>query len=131
VKLYVEEAGRTEVLSAVRQAATVATVRISYAEARAAFARYQRDGRITRAALRGMVRDFDRDWGTYTVVEVAESLVRHAGALAERHALRGDDAVQLAAALSLQRADPEVEFAAFDKRLTAAATRERLGLLPE
>jgi len=130
VKLYVDEVGRPEVLSTVGRAAAVATVRISYAEARAAFARHQREGGITRTVLRSIVRDLDRDWGTYNIVEVAEPLVRHAGALAERHALRGYDAVQLAAALTLGRVSREIEFATFDERLEAAAAREGLPVMP-
>lgn len=112
------------------RAGAVATARITYAEARAALARHQREGGITRTILRNIVRDLDRDWGTYNVVEVAEPLVRHAGALAERHALRGYDAVQLAAALTLRRVSREVEFATFDERLGAAAARERLPAIP-
>ncbi len=118
-------------LSAAGRAAAVATVRISYAEARAAFARLQREGGITRTTLRSMVRDLDRDWGAYNVVEVVEPLVRHAGALAERHALRGYDAVQLAAALILRRASRDIEFATFDERLAAAAAREGLPVMPD
>lgn len=117
-------------LSALERAASVATARISYAEARAAFARHQREGNITRPILRSMVRDLDRDWGTYNVVEVTEPLVRHAGALAERHALRGYDAVQLAAALTLRRVSRAIEFATFDERLEAAAAREGLPAMP-
>ena len=117
-------------LSALERAASVATARISYAEARAAFARHQREGNITRPILRSTVRDLDRDWGTYNVVEVTEPLVRHAGALAERHALRGYDAVQLAAALALRRVSRAIEFATFDERLEAAAAREGLPAMP-
>jgi predicted nucleic acid-binding protein len=117
------------VLSAVEQASAVTTVRIAYAEARAAFARLQRDGRVSRGTLRSMVRDLDRDWGSYNVVEVTEPLVRHAGALAERHALRGYDAVHLSAALTVRRAAPEILFAAFDGRLENAAAREGLSVM--
>lgn len=113
------------------RAAAVATARISYAAARAAFARHQREGGITRTTLRSIARDLDRDWGTYNIVEVAEPLVRHAGALAERYALRGYDAVQLAAALALRRMSRTVEFATFDERLGVAAARERLPVMSE
>lgn len=113
-------------MAAVEQADVIATVRISYAEARAAFARLQREGDVTRPVLRHMVRELDRDWAAYDVVEIVEPLVRHAGALAERHALRGYDAVQLAAALSVHRVVAEVQFLSFDIRLTNAAARERL-----
>jgi uncharacterized protein len=125
----VDEVGRPEVLSAVGRASAVATARINYGEARAAFARHQREGGLTRTALRSIVRDLDRDWGTYNIVEVAEPLVRHAGALAERHALRGYDAVQLAAALALRRVSRTVEFTTFDERLRGAAARERLAVM--
>jgi predicted nucleic acid-binding protein len=130
VKLYVDEPGREAVVAAVQRAAAVATVQIGYAEARAALARQAREGGITRAALRTVVRALDGDWGVYNVVEVTHDLVRRAGALAERHALRAYDAVHLAAALDLRQASGDVEFAGFDDRLGAAAAREHLSLTP-
>ena len=128
MKLYIDEPGRPEVLAALARADAVATVRISYVEARAAFARHRRERIIARTTLRAMVRDLDRDWGAYNVVEVVEPLVRHAAALAERHALRGYDAVQLAAALTLRRVLRDVEFATFDEHLEAAAAHEKLSV---
>jgi uncharacterized protein len=126
VKLYVEEEGRTRVLARVEAAEGVATVRITYAEARAALARHHREGAIRRAELRAAVRELEREWPAYSIVEVNEPLVRGAGALAERHALRGYDAIQLAAALEIGRAGGDVEFFTFDARLNRAARRERL-----
>ncbi len=76
--------------------------------------------------LRAVVRKLDQDWSRYGIVEVTESLVRRAGALAERRALRGYDAIQLAAALELRDGGADVEFACFDDRLALAARRERL-----
>jgi predicted nucleic acid-binding protein len=130
VKLYVDEAGRPEVLAALERSTAAATARVSYVEARAAFARQQRDGGVTRTVLRGIVRDLDRDWGAYNVVEVSEPLVRHAGALAERHGLRACDAVHLAAALAIRRVSRQLEFATFDERLGAAGAREGLTAMP-
>jgi len=126
LKLYVEETGRAAVVAEFERAATVATVRISYAEARSALARHRREGRLDTKSLRRSVELLDGDWGTYTVVDVSEPLVRRAGALAERHGLRGYDAVQLAAAAELARAGAEVRFACFDERLQRAARREKL-----
>lgn len=128
VKLYVEEAGTPKVDGHVRRAEAVATALVTYAEARAALARHHREGALSALDLRRAVRELDREWGTYNIVELTDSLVRSAGALAERHALRGDDAVQLAAALDLQAAGGRVEFCAFDGRLTRAARRERLAV---
>jgi len=126
VKLYVEEPGTTEVVALVDRAAAVTTVRVSYAEARAALARHRREGALSRPALRSAVRELDGEWPSYNVVEISEPLVRRAGILAERHALRGYDAVQLSAALEVRRAGGDVEFASFDVRLNGAARRERL-----
>lgn len=126
VKLYVEEAGTSAVVTRVGHADAVATVLITYAEARAALARHRREGGITGPELRRAVRELEREWPTYNVVDLSDALVHAAGALAERHALRGYDAVQLAAALELRAVGGEVEFCAFDDRLNRAARRERL-----
>jgi predicted nucleic acid-binding protein len=128
VKLYVEEPGSAAVTARLDRAEAVATVRVTYAEARAALARHRREGGLTVRSLRRVVRQLDAEWGTYNVVEVSDPVVRRAGALAERHALRGYDAVQLAAALDLRDAGADLEFACFDGRLARAAARERLPL---
>jgi len=126
VKVYVIEWGSAEVKSRIEQSAAVATVLVTYAEARAALSRHQREGGLTRADLRRAVRELDRDWRTYNVIAVSDALVRAAGELAQRHALRGYDAVQLAAVVQLRAAGDAIEFCAFDRRLNRAARRERL-----
>ena len=128
VKLYVEEAGTPVVAERVQRAEAVATALITYAEARAALARHRRERALSAADLRRAVRELDREWGAYNIVDLTDALVRSAGVLAERHALRGYDAVQLAAALDLRAAGGTVEFCAFDTRLNRAARRERLAL---
>lgn len=128
VKLYVEEAGSTGVAARVEHAEAVVTARVTYAEARAAFARQRREGGLTAAALRRLVRELDGEWGAYNIVDVTDPVVRRAGVLAERYALRGHDAVQLAAALNVSAPGVDVEFASFDVRLARAAGRERLRL---
>jgi uncharacterized protein len=130
VKLYVEEAGSATVAARVDQATAVTTVRVTYAEAWAAFARYRREGGLTTAGLRQVLRHLDTEWGAYDVVEVRDPLVRRAGALAQRHALRGYDAIQLAAALEVRGAGADLQFVSFDSRLNRAALRERLRLSP-
>lgn len=126
VKLYVEEEGSGPVAAAVEEAGAVVTARIAYAEARAAFARHRREGGLTTGELRRVVERLDHDWPSYGVVELSDTVVRRAGGLAERRALRGFDALHLAAALELRGAGAEVVFLSFDARLTAAARRERL-----
>jgi len=128
VKLYVDELGSTAVATRVEHAEAVVTARVTYAEARAALARLRREGGLTVAALRRLVRELDLEWGAYSIVDITEPLVRQAGVLAERHALRGYDAIQLAAAVNVNTPGIEVEFASFDVRLARAASRERLPL---
>ena len=130
VKLYVGEAGTEIVATAVDRATALVTVRVAYAEARAAFARHARAKGLGAGQLRHVVRQLDEEWGQYSIVEVTDALVRRAGTLAERHRLRGYDAVQLSAAVDLRAAGgADVAFASFDARLNHAARRERLGLL--
>ena len=113
-------------MARVGAAEAVATARVTYAEARAALARHRREGGLAAVGLRRAVRELDHEWGMYNVVDLSDPLVRRAGALAKRHALRGHDAVQLAAALDLRAAGGETFSFSFDARLNGAARRERL-----
>jgi len=106
------------------------TVRVTYAEARAAFSRHARAKGLASGNLRRVVRQLDEEWSQYSIVEVTDTLVRRAGALAERHRLRGHDAVQLSAAVDLRLAGAtEIAFASFDDRLNHAARREQMRLI--
>lgn len=126
MKLYVEEPGVRIVTDRVAVASGISTCRIAYAEARAAFGRLERLRRLTRAELRAAVVELDRDWSRYHVVDVFESIVRRAGHLAERYALRGYDAVHLSSALALRDAGVDLEMTSFDRDLARAANREGL-----
>ncbi|HKA29949.1 MAG TPA: type II toxin-antitoxin system VapC family toxin [Candidatus Binatia bacterium] len=133
VKLYVTEDGSHEVKSWVAAASAIFTASITYAETRAALAQSWRAGALSQSDLRRAVMEFDAAWKGYAVVEVSEALVLRAGGLAEEHALRGYDAVQLAAALDARPSSSEHVFASFDLDLNAAAAREglRLADLPD
>jgi predicted nucleic acid-binding protein len=92
---------------------------IGYAEARAALAALRRDKRLTAAAL-GTARDeLELLWEQLSVVVVNTELVRAAGDLAEHDALRGYDAVHLAAAI----AGDVTVVASADRQLVEAARR--------
>jgi len=130
VKLYVEEAGATTVRRVVQDATQVGTSRVTYAEARAAFARRARERGFAPSAHKALVRSFEQEWETYVRLDVTEPLIKLAGDLAERHALRAYDAIQLASALTLQRdlhAAP-MGFVAADLPLLKAAAQERLAI---
>ena len=124
IKLYIEEPGSDEVRQDLGQADTAATSTVSYAEARATFARLRRDRKLTPAMFQMVKRDFDADWSKLAIIEPTVSVCRTAGALAERYRLRGCDSIQLATFLELarERHPAETRFSSFDRILNRAAT---------
>ena len=127
VKIYVEETSSADVREHAEQAEGLATSRMAYAEARAAFERKRRERGLSRAGYRSVVKDLDQDWDDYFIVDVSDSVVKAAGVLAEIHALRGADAIHLASAVTLSRqAEESVTFLCFDGRLATAAAKEGL-----
>jgi predicted nucleic acid-binding protein len=118
VKAFLDEMGRDELLEILADAGTVATARLAYVETRAAFARAARDGRLTASEARLATRAFDQRWSQLAIVELDDTLVREAAALADVHPLRSADAVHLASALSIAVEEPHtVTFACWDARL--------------
>ena len=127
VKLYVREQGSASVRRLVHAEDLVATSRVAYAEARAAFARRAREAQLGPQALTRVVRTLDHDFDSFAVVEVTRELVQRAGALSQTRALRGFDAIHLASALELGALLGALpQFAAYDRRLLAAARAEGL-----
>jgi predicted nucleic acid-binding protein len=131
VKLYVDEEGSSTCRKAVVDARLVATSVVAYVEARAALARRRRERALSPSAHRGIIRSLDQDWGRYLRIEAGEALIHEAASLAERHRLRGCDAIHLASAILLKNrlAEPVV-FSSWDVALEAAARREGLGRIP-
>ena len=127
VKLYVLEQGTAEAKSVVSRASVVATSRISYAEAMAAFARKLREHEFTAKIYKQVRGDFGRDWGRYFLIEVTQQVVELAGDLAKRRRLRGFDAVHLASAILLrENAKTSLFFFSADSDLLRAAKSEGL-----
>ena len=93
VKLYVEEDGSAKVDSLVRSSEIVATSLIAYAEARAAFARRFREKAFTKDEFDLLKEFFERDWSKHLILSITGDLIRLAGDLAEKHALRGFDSI--------------------------------------
>jgi predicted nucleic acid-binding protein len=129
VKLYVEEAGSAGVRTLTEQADVVASSAVAYPEARAAFARRRRERSLSEAVHRRVKAAFDSDWPHLLALDVSAALARTAGDLAERHRLRGSDAVHLASYLALAREfpDDDVRFSSADRTLERAARRARRG----
>lgn len=125
VKRYIAEVDSEAMKNLVEQASTLATSVVTYAEARAVFARHRRLKLISPNTCANIVRRLDLDWTSMLIVDVTEAVARSAGALADRLNLRGFDAVQLACfEVLLGRAeDEDVHFSSADVRLANAAKK--------
>lgn len=94
---------------------------VSYAEARATFARLLREERLIEEEHTGVVVALDDRWPTYERPAITEDLIRLAGDFAQRYALRGYDSIQLASAFVCQRQQRDLHFLSFDDDLNEAA----------
>ncbi|QXC59498.1 type II toxin-antitoxin system VapC family toxin [Aquihabitans sp. G128] len=122
LKVLVDEPG-SDVAEQVWEASpTLASVALVVVEARAALARAHRTGRLTTAQHRQAKTGMAGLLGDLTLVEVSPTVLDQAEDLAERDALRGSDAVHLAAALLV---GAEVLSSA-DRELCDAAARHGL-----
>jgi predicted nucleic acid-binding protein len=128
VKFYLEEAYTDSVRVWVHSADLLATSRLTLPETAAALARRERTGTISAGQRGRTMADLERDWGEFVAVELDEW---RAASLAVRRRLRGHDAIQLAAALTVDElAGPEaLVFSSFDAELNAAARDEGLTVL--
>lgn len=127
VKAYVEEEHSREVLQGMKTATASASHQVAYVEARAAFARLQREHVMDESAWETLKREFISDWENYLQIGTTRPLLAHAGTLAEAFALRAYDSMHLAAAHILhEQSEEQVVFACYDRRLNRAA--EVLGL---
>jgi len=132
VKRYVRETGSAWVvgLFAPFPHDDVHIVSITAVEIVAALMRRSRSGAVTTAAATAACSLFLSDLPLdYQVVEVSEALINQAILLAQRHKLRGYDAVQLAAgcqinALCLGLGLDPIIFVSADQELNAAARSE-------
>ena len=134
VKRYAKEVGTSRVFSLVRRSAAnhLYIARITGVELVSALTRRERAGRLSGSAVAKAIARFEREFANrYTTVEVSARLVAAAMKLARSHALRGYDAVQLAAAIEVHQARVAAGASALtiisaDDPLNAAAVAERL-----
>jgi uncharacterized protein len=98
IPLLVDEPGSERAARVWDVADHVIAVRLIYAEARAALAQANRMGRLAAADLTTAIDGLEGLYAGLDLLEVDEQLVRRAGELAQHHALRGYDAIHLAAA---------------------------------
>ena len=93
---------------------------IAYVELRSALAAAFRAGRIPGLLRSDRLQELEQLWEEVAEVPSDAALLRQAGHLADELALRGYDAVHLAALMRLGR-DTEVAFACWDSELRGAA----------
>jgi len=135
VKLIVPEERSSDAVAWFAGADLTATSVITYAEACSALGQNDRRRKSRTSCLGQWRAGLDEHWRDVIKVPVTE---RVSGELALEHALRGMDAIQLAAAVGLRgelrgraagRRVQDVVFAAFDRRLLEAAEREGFATL--
>ena len=126
VKLYVDEIGSREIFELISRAQVVATSRVAYVEAIAAFVRKFALPK-TLEIFSSTRKSFDSDWPNYFIIEVTEPITALAATLAEKHRLRGFDALHLASAVFIRdRLNQEIFFSAADIKLESPARKEGL-----
>ncbi len=102
LKLVIDEDGSDQAELIWDSADVLASVSLVVVEGRAALAAARRDGRLDARQHRRAIQEFTALVEGISVVEVTEQLVADAGDLAEAEALRGYDAVHLAAAVTIE-----------------------------
>ena len=100
---------------------------LSYAEGCAALAAALRAGRLSATGHRRARADLDALHEELALIGVDHAMSRQAGALAERFALRGYDAVHLASALSIAG---ELTIVSWDDQLRRAAAASGCAVAP-
>ena len=102
VKIYVAEEDSAMVKEKVNLATIVATSKVAYPEARAAFARARREGILTDMTYQVVVDNFNAEWLSYYKLELTDRICYLAGTLSEKYSLRGFDSIHLASAKLLE-----------------------------
>ena len=136
VKRYVQEVGTSWVRSLTHRSSAnqIYLARITVVEVTSAVAHRRKGGTLTPSRASSILYRFRQHFtARYTSVDVTPALLDIATKLANTHALRAYDAVQLAAALEVSRRyqtgglDPIILVSA-DQALNAAATAEGLAV---
>ena len=132
VKRYITEAGSVEVEHLISQTQVAGTCLISRAEVAAAIAKAVRIKLLPRDEAARALRVFRTQWADLVRLQLTETMVARADALAWEYGLRGYDAVHLAAALFWQETLGEaVILATFDRQLWQAGQNAGVSAWPQ
>ncbi len=131
VKRYVGEPGSDDVRRLLAEARVAGTSLIARSEISAALAKAVRLKLLSRDDATAALQVFRSQWPDIVRVQLTETLVAEADALAWAHALRGYDAVHLASAIFWQDTIGEpVTVVTFDRQLWDGARRSTLAVFP-
>jgi predicted nucleic acid-binding protein len=136
IKRYLVEVGSTWVTSVADLAAgnEIYVARITFVEVISAVTRKSRGSGLSAAGATKAIADFRHDFANeYSLIEQTPELIEWAGDLAEVHALRAYDAVQLASVLEINAnmkaaRSSAVMLASADGALNTAAIAEGLAV---
>lgn len=128
VKMLLDESESDLARSLWGGADLVLTSVVAYAEVRAALAMASRLERLTESDHVRAKAYWERMWESISTVEATRDVVERAGSLAERHQLRGFDAVHLASASVV--ASTLLIVATWDEQLSDAAAAMGYSVAP-
>lgn len=129
MKLLLEEEGTGDMVALQERGEPLVTAVVGYVEMRAALASAGRSGRIASGDYSVAQGELEALWGNLTVIPATETLVRRAGELAEQLALRGYDALHLAALQATGEPD-EVTLACWDIEVARAGRKLGYHVVP-
>jgi predicted nucleic acid-binding protein len=131
VKRYIAEIGSDRVNAWITEAEAVVTCLITRAEVAAALTRANRMKLISVSETQAALELFRSEWERLQRLPVQEATVARADFLACSYALRGYDAVHLAAAVLWQEMLREtITLATYDNQLSEAARLLGMAVLP-
>lgn len=136
VKKFSRETGTAWILNLLKPSGknTIYIARITTVEVVSALTRRARGGSLTITQANKAIQRFERSlFGRYAIVEIRPTIANRAMLLAKIHGLRGYDAVQLAAALTVNDERLSIGASALslisaDTALNAAASLEGLAI---
>ena len=132
VKRYIEEPGTEHVYTWIAQARVVGTAAITQVEVPAALAKAVRIGTITPEVALSAWSAFRSQWAMYYRLQVGETLLDRAEAIAWEQGLRGYYSVHLAASILWQEVLKEtVVLLTYDRELWRGARAIGQAVLPE
>lgn len=129
VKLVVQERGSETAATLWDGCDAPVASRLAYPEVCAALAAAGRAHRLDPPELQSALAAWEEFWAAVRPVEFTDQISKRAGRLAERHALRGADAIHLASAMALSTEN--LLFAVWDRRLRSGVTTAGIRLVPD